>query len=218
MGPPPHAKHFESRDAPHAISKAPSCIFTLLSFHPHCKRSCAVTQTSTPAPATTRFAYLKLCAHSHNVSILCTLPAAEELHELYLLVEMPRKVAWKSAGDMPHMQNADNTVNYSYSLMDREEFNGIYLNLSKSSGRCRFAPIGVGWKPQGGGGDQDMFTLEKEKFVNAYWSRAARGYEIKLFTRDDVHQFDGFEYEVRRRCGFDGDRNMTLTECRRLSG
>ncbi|RAL60707.1 hypothetical protein DID88_009813 [Monilinia fructigena] len=35
--------------------------------------------------------------------------------------------------------------------MAMESFDNIYLDLSKESGRCRFAETGFGWKPSGGG-------------------------------------------------------------------
>lgn len=46
-----------------------------------------------------------------------------------------------------------------------------------------------------GGGD--TFTLDKSAIASAQWSRAAKGYEIKIFRRDTslVHQFDGFQQE-----------------------
>lgn len=76
----------------------------------------------------------------------------------------------------------------------RESFDGIYLDLSKQSGKCRFAENGLGWKPSAGG---DTFTLDKSQLTQASWSRAARGYEVKVLTREAVIQLDGFQQEVR---------------------
>ena len=77
----------------------------------------------------------------------------------------------------------------------REAFEGIYLNLSKQPGTTRFAESGWGWKPSGGG---DTFTLDHTQIVQAQWSRAARGYEVKVLSRaDGVIQLDGFQQEVR---------------------
>ena len=77
----------------------------------------------------------------------------------------------------------------------RESFESIYLDLSKHNGKCRFADSGLGWKPSNGG---DTFTLDKDQIVQAQWSRAARGHEIKLYTRaGDVVQLDGFRDEVK---------------------
>jgi POB3-like N-terminal PH domain len=76
----------------------------------------------------------------------------------------------------------------------RETFDSIFLDLSKQPGRCRFADSGLGWKPSGGG---DTFTLDRHEIFQAQWSRAARGYEIKIYSRSgDVIQLDGFHEEV----------------------
>lgn len=75
----------------------------------------------------------------------------------------------------------------------RESFDDIYLDLSKKPGKCRIAESGLGWKPSHG----ETFTLDKAECVSAQWSRAARGHELKIFTRNDrVVQLDGFRQEV----------------------
>ena len=77
----------------------------------------------------------------------------------------------------------------------REAFQEIYLNLSKKHGVTRFAESGWGWKPASGG---ETFTLDQSQIIQATWSRAARGYEVKLLTRSDgIIQLDGFKQEVR---------------------
>ncbi|EXJ91155.1 FACT complex subunit pob3 [Capronia coronata CBS 617.96] len=74
-----------------------------------------------------------------------------------------------------------------------ETFENIYLDLSKQSGRCRLAESGLGWKPSGG---SEPFTLNGDQISAAQWSRASKGYEIKIITRDAaVIQLDGFEQE-----------------------
>ncbi|KAI8279772.1 FACT complex subunit ctc-1 [Colletotrichum chrysophilum] len=74
-----------------------------------------------------------------------------------------------------------------------ESFDSIYLDLSKESGKCRFAESGLGWKPAGGG---DTFTLDHSNIASAHWSRAAKGYEIKILNRDSrIIQLDGFQQE-----------------------
>lgn len=76
-----------------------------------------------------------------------------------------------------------------------ESFEGIYLDISKQSGKCRIAESGLGWKPSGGG---DTFTLDGTNIAGAQWSRAARGYEVKIISRTfGVIQLDGFDQEVR---------------------
>ncbi|KAI1842296.1 hypothetical protein JX265_009714 [Neoarthrinium moseri] len=72
----------------------------------------------------------------------------------------------------------------------RESFDNIYLDLSKDSGKCRFSENGLGWKPSGGG---NTFTLERGEIANAQWSRAAKGYEVKIIKRSsEIVQIDGF--------------------------
>ena len=76
----------------------------------------------------------------------------------------------------------------------RESFDGIYLDLSKESGKCRFAETGFGWKPSGGG---DTFTLDHSAVAGAQWSRASKGFEVKILLRNSgVLQLDGFLQEV----------------------
>jgi structure-specific recognition protein 1 len=77
----------------------------------------------------------------------------------------------------------------------RESFDNIYLDLSKESGKCRFSEAGLGWKPAGGG---DAVTLEASNIAGAHWSRASKGYEVKILQRNsEVMQLDGFQQEVR---------------------
>ncbi|OAQ95850.1 hypothetical protein LLEC1_00273 [Akanthomyces lecanii] len=74
-----------------------------------------------------------------------------------------------------------------------ESFDSIYLDLSKESGRCRFAETGFGWKPNGGG---DTFTLDHNNISGAQWSKVAKGYEIRILQRNSgILQLDGFQQE-----------------------
>ncbi|TPX09776.1 uncharacterized protein E0L32_008967 [Thyridium curvatum] len=74
-----------------------------------------------------------------------------------------------------------------------ESFDNIYLDLSKENGKCRFAENGLGWKPASGG---DAFTLDQSNIGGAQWSRAARGYEVKILQRNSgITQLDGFQQE-----------------------
>lgn len=76
---------------------------------------------------------------------------------------------------------------------DRESFDDIYLDLSKQPGKCRLAESGLGWKPAGG----NTFTLDKAELQSAQFSRAARGYELKIYARTlGVVQLDGFKQDV----------------------
>jgi len=55
------------------------------------------------------------------------------------------------------------------------------------------AESGLGWKPSGG---SDPFTLDNNQIAAAQWSRASKGYELKIITRDAaVIQLDGFDQE-----------------------
>ncbi|KAK1835165.1 FACT complex subunit ctc-1 [Podospora conica] len=74
-----------------------------------------------------------------------------------------------------------------------ESFDNIYLDLSKDAGKCRFAETGLGWKPASGG---EAFTLDQSNIGGAQWSRAAKGYEVKILQRTSgVIQLDGFQQE-----------------------
>ena len=76
----------------------------------------------------------------------------------------------------------------------RETFENIYLDLSREPGKCRFAESGLGWKPSGGG---ETFTLDAGQIGAAQWSRASKGYELRILSRNaGVIQLDGYEQEV----------------------
>jgi hypothetical protein len=81
-------------------------------------------------------------------------------------------------------------------MTSREAFNDIYLNLSRKPGATRFSESGFGWKPANG----ETYTCDQSQIMQAQWSRAARGYEIKILSRNDgVIQLDGFKQEVNAR-------------------
>ncbi|KAI1769238.1 SSrecog-domain-containing protein [Hypoxylon sp. FL1150] len=74
-----------------------------------------------------------------------------------------------------------------------ENFDNIFLDLSKESGKCRFAENGLGWKPSAGG---NTFTLDRGDIAGAQWSRAAKGYEVKILKRSsELVHLDGFQQE-----------------------
>ncbi|KAF2867980.1 hypothetical protein BDV95DRAFT_581031 [Massariosphaeria phaeospora] len=76
-----------------------------------------------------------------------------------------------------------------------ESFSDIYLNLSKKPGVTRFSDSGLGWKPPGGD-NAATFTLDQTQFIQAQWSRAARGYEVKVLSRQNgITQLDGFKID-----------------------
>lgn len=77
-------------------------------------------------------------------------------------------------------------------VFPREAFEDIFLDFSKSSGKCRLAESGLGWKPAGG----QTFTLDKSEFLSAQWSRAAKGFELKIYAKSaGVVQLDGFKQD-----------------------
>ncbi|RJE26641.1 hypothetical protein PHISCL_01055 [Aspergillus sclerotialis] len=74
-----------------------------------------------------------------------------------------------------------------------ESFDNIYLDLSTQPGKCKLAESGLGWRPSGGG---DTFTLDSNNIGAAQWSRASKGFELKILSRSSgVIQFDGFDQE-----------------------
>ena len=75
-----------------------------------------------------------------------------------------------------------------------ETFQNIYYDLSKATGRLRIADSGMGWK---GHQSDSPLTLESGSLKSAHWSRGARGYELKIFSRSQgVILMDGFAEEV----------------------
>ena len=74
-----------------------------------------------------------------------------------------------------------------------ETFENIYLDLSKQPGKCRIAESGLGWKAPGA----STFTIDSGSLGGAQWSRAARGYELKILSRSSgIIQLDGFDQDV----------------------
>ncbi|TLD38656.1 FACT complex subunit pob3 [Venturia nashicola] len=74
----------------------------------------------------------------------------------------------------------------------KDRYDGTYLDFAKQPGQTRLAESGLGWKPKEG----ESLTLGKELMTNAFWNRAARGFELKVYTRDDrTIQIDGFKEE-----------------------
>ena len=75
-----------------------------------------------------------------------------------------------------------------------ESFEGIHFDLSKQPGKCKFIQSGFAWKPSGGG---ESVPFDGANIAGAQWSRAARGYELKILCRDSgIIQLDGFDQEV----------------------
>ncbi|KAJ5709563.1 FACT complex subunit pob3 [Penicillium malachiteum] len=72
-------------------------------------------------------------------------------------------------------------------------FDNIHLDLSNNAGKCKLAESGLGWRPSGGG---ETFTLDSSNIGGAQWSRAAKGFELRILSRSSgVIQLDGFDQE-----------------------
>ncbi|AAS52821.1 AER138Cp [Eremothecium gossypii ATCC 10895] len=81
------------------------------------------------------------------------------------------------------------------------DFDRIYYNQSKVSGRFRLGEGGLGWKASATGGSAAMqnnepILLTADELASVQWSRGCRGYELKINTKNKgVVQLDGFSQE-----------------------
>ncbi|OJI81804.1 hypothetical protein ASPTUDRAFT_57574 [Aspergillus tubingensis CBS 134.48] len=121
-----------------------------------------------------------------------------------------KRISELSSGSTPNTLSAKSTLNSPTTLLNFVaasratdsthsipitliSFDNIYLDLSKQHGKCKLAESGLGWKPSGGG---ETFTLDSSNIGAAQWSRAAKGYELKILSRSSgVIQLDGFDQE-----------------------
>lgn len=98
-----------------------------------------------------------------------------------------------------HEDGEELTSTYK-TFRDKESISDIYLDLSKQPGVCILAPTGLGWKREKGDNkEKERWTLDPSNIGGAQWSRAARGYEIKIQLRNQLSgivQLDGFKLEV----------------------
>lgn len=82
--------------------------------------------------------------------------------------------------------------------MVNTDFEKIYLNQSRLTGRMRIADSGLGWKAAqlGDSTNNAPFLLPSEEILTAHWSRGSRGYELRVQTKNGgVVSLDGFEQE-----------------------
>ena len=78
-----------------------------------------------------------------------------------------------------------------------ETFQDIHLDISKHTGRLRIADYGMGWKPTGG---SNGLSLDPQAINQCYWSKGARGYELRILSRaQGVILMDGFQQAVCNR-------------------
>lgn len=83
--------------------------------------------------------------------------------------------------------------------MPNIDFEKIYLNQSKTSGRMRIADSGLGWKmasSANGAPPAQPYLLPSEEILSFSWSRGSRGYELRVQTKNQgVVLLDGFDVE-----------------------
>ncbi|KAJ5655702.1 FACT complex subunit pob3 [Penicillium longicatenatum] len=92
-----------------------------------------------------------------------------------------------------YMKIDQNYMNKEGNNTSPESFDNIHLDLSNNAGKCKLAESGLGWRPAGGG---DTFTLDSSNIGGAQWSRAAKGFELRILSRSSgVIQLDGFDQE-----------------------
>ncbi|KAG4302854.1 hypothetical protein PCANB_000870 [Pneumocystis canis] len=73
------------------------------------------------------------------------------------------------------------------------QYDDIHLNQGKIAGRLRLASSGLGWKESN---SEEPYIVSASDIRKAQWSRAARGFELKLTLRNGGFvQLDGFEDE-----------------------
>lgn len=80
------------------------------------------------------------------------------------------------------------------------QYENIFLNQSRVSGKVRLNPEGLGWKAaetkKTNVKAPETLLLSSGEIQAAFWSRAARGYEIRIQTKTKgAIQLDGFDSE-----------------------
>lgn len=92
------------------------------------------------------------------------------------------------------------------------DFDRIYLNQSKNNGRMRIADSGLGWKGANTSNSNNApFLLPLEEMLSTAWSRSARGYELRVQTKNlGVVMLDGFELEDFAKLKQELQRNFSL--------
>ncbi|KAI8147611.1 hypothetical protein BJV82DRAFT_507931 [Fennellomyces sp. T-0311] len=70
------------------------------------------------------------------------------------------------------------------------DFEAIHCGVQPDKGRFRIAPNGIGWKA----GNNKTTVIASEDLKKLTWLRAARGYQIRVLSKDNnVFKFDGFK-------------------------
>ncbi|KAK6201035.1 DNA polymerase delta binding protein [Scheffersomyces amazonensis] len=97
--------------------------------------------------------------------------------------------------------------------MVNTDFEKIFLNQSKGSGRMRIADSGLGWKSNAPSAtNNEPFLLPSEEIVATQWSRGSRGYELRVQTKNKgVVMLDGFDVEDFNQLKQELQRNFHLS-------
>lgn len=98
--------------------------------------------------------------------------------------------------------------------MVNTDFDRIYLNQSRGSGRMRIAESGLGWRRaqlDTNAGDNTPFLLPANELITAAWLRGLRGYELRVQTKNQgVIMLDGFDVEDYTKLKQELQRNFSL--------
>lgn len=102
--------------------------------------------------------------------------------------------------------------------MVNTDYDRIYLNQSRSSGRMRIAESGLGWKasaPSNSSSNPDSvqpFLLPQQELLGVSWLRGLRGYELRIQTKNQgVVSLDGFDNDDFASLKLELQRNFDLT-------
>jgi structure-specific recognition protein 1 len=79
------------------------------------------------------------------------------------------------------------------------QFEDVFLNLSKHTGRLRLHPSGIGWKSSAPT-PQDPYTVPASDIRRAIWTSASRGHSLRILLRNGASiALDGFPAEAQDR-------------------
>jgi structure-specific recognition protein 1 len=79
------------------------------------------------------------------------------------------------------------------------QFEGVFLNLSKHTGRLRLHPSGIGWKSSADT-PTEPFTVPASDIRRAVWTTAARGHALRVVLRNGSSvALDGFAADAQER-------------------
>ncbi|ORX46533.1 SSrecog-domain-containing protein [Hesseltinella vesiculosa] len=80
-------------------------------------------------------------------------------------------------------------------MTDRVVFDSIHKGMSQVIGQFRIKETGVGWRSKAEG-TTESFVVEADKIRRFAWIRVARGYQLRVYLKDNhIQRFDGFKNE-----------------------